>query len=416
MLFIYRLSLLLYVFAIRLYALFNGKAKKWINGRKNWEQHLNTTLQAGEKRIWIHCSSVGEFEQALPLIAALKEQYPGHKLVVTFFSPSGYEACRVNKFIDYAFYLPHDSRKNAERFVSAINPSLAMFVKYEFWYNYLHELKERSIPALLISGAFRKDQVFFRGYGGLFREMLKCFTFFFLQDERSKQLLGTIGFDKNVLVSGDTRYDRVSVIAENISAIPVVEKFIAGNEILIAGSTWPGDEAVLKECIAVLPARWKLIIAPHEVDAAHIRKVQQLFGDEAVLYSVLNADNAGESKKVLIIDNIGMLSRLFAYGDVAFIGGGFQKGGIHNVLEPAVFGLPVIIGPVYEKFVEAKELVSLHYVFSINNTAECNAVLKKLLEDEQYRKSISDALKKFMRDHTGATKTIMNSIDVNKWL
>lgn len=416
MLFIYRFFLSLYIVAIRLYALFNGKAKKWIEGRKNWKQHLSDTLQAGEKRIWIHCSSAGEFEQARPLIEALKEQYPAYKIVVTFFSPSGFEAVKKNNFIDYVFYLPPDSPGNAERFVAAIDPSLAMFVKYEFWYYYLQQLKKRSAPTLLISGAFRQEQVFFKGYGGIFRDMLRSFTFFFLQDVQSKQLLNTIGFDKNIIVSGDTRYDRVAVIEGNISPIPVVEQFIASSKILIAGSTWPGDEAVLKECFATLPSGWKLVIAPHEVDLEHIRKVQQLFGDETVLYSDLDAENTGYNKRVLVINNIGMLSRLFAYGDIAFIGGGFQKGGIHNILEPAVFGLPVIFGPVYEKFVEAKELASLQYVFPINNAVDGKAILEKLIGDVPYRNSISDSLKKFMKDHTGATTTIMDSIKANKWL
>ena len=401
---------------MRVSALFNPKAEKWVTGRADWEQKIKEALRPGEKRIWIHCSSVGEFEQAKPLIEALKQQYPVYRIVVTFVSPSGYEACKKNGLPDYVFYLPHDSKRNAEKFISIVKPVMAAFVKYEFWYHYLIQLKQQSIPTLLVSGAFREGQVFFKWYGGIFRKMLDSFTFFFLQDEVSVKMLQTIGISGNVVVSGDTRYDRVAAIAANIAAIPLVDKFKGDNHILIAGSTWPGDENVLKECLDVLPANWKLIIAPHEVDEPHIKKVQQLFGDEAILFSTLDAEATGTDKRILIINNIGMLSRLFAYGDLAFIGGGFQKGGIHNVLEPAVFGLPVIFGPVYTKFVEAKELASLKYVFPVDDAMECKAVLKKLITQEDYRKGISESLQGFMQAHVGATGVIMSEVENEGWL
>ncbi len=401
---------------MRVSALFNTKAEKWVTGRADWEQKIKEALRPGEKRIWIHCSSVGEFEQAKPLIEALKQQYPVYKIVVTFFSPSGYEACKKNNLPDYVFYLPHDSKHNAEKFISIVNPIMAAFVKYEFWYHYLIQLKQQSIPTLLVSGAFREGQIFFKWYGGIFRKMLDSFTFFFLQDEVSVKMLQTIGISSNVVVSGDTRYDRVAAIAANATSIPLVDQFKGDNHILIAGSTWPGDEDVLKECLPVLPANWKLIIAPHEVDEPHIKKVQQLFADEAILFSSLDAETSGSAKRILIINNIGMLSRLFAYGDVAFIGGGFQKGGIHNVLEPAVFGLPVIFGPVFTKFVEAKELVALKYVFPVDDAMECKAVLKKLITQEGYRKGISESLQGFMQAHVGATGVIMSEVENEGWL
>ena len=416
MLFLYDLFLSLYAFAVRVSAMFNPKAEKWVTGRADWEQKLKEALRPGERRIWIHCSSVGEFEQAKPLIEALKQQYSVYKIVVTFFSPSGYDACKKNSLPDYVFYLPHDSQHNAEEFINIVQPVLAAFVKYEFWYHYLIALKQQNIPTLLVSGAFRKDQVFFKWYGGLFRKMLGCFTFFFLQDEDSKQVLESIGINKNVVISGDTRYDRVATIATNDTSIPLVEKFKAENHIMIAGSTWPGDEDVLKECLELLPANWKLIIAPHEVDEPHIKKVQQLFGTDAILFSSLDAENTEGNKRILIINNIGMLSRLFAYGDVAFIGGGFQKGGIHNILEPAIFGLPVVFGPVYAKFVEAKELAALTYVFPVNDAQECKAVLKKLITHEDYRKRISASLQDFMQAHVGATEVIMSEVENEGWL
>ncbi len=412
----YNLALYLYSYAIRIYALFNDKARKWVAGRKDWQQHIANTLKTSEKRIWIHCSSLGEFEQAKPLLEALKQQYPAYKTIVTFFSPSGYEACKAKDIVDYIFYLPMDSKRNARQFVELTQPSIVLFVKYEFWYHYLRQLKRCNIPVFLVSGAFRDGQVFFKWYGGLFRNMLKCFTFFFLQDEISKQLIAIIGFDKNVIVSGDTRFDRVATIARNASAIPAIERFKGDNKILIAGSTWPGDEDVLKECLPLLPANWKLIIAPHEIDEAHIKHIRQLFNNEPVLFSDLDAETTGQERQILIINNIGMLSRLFAYGDIAFIGGGFQKGGIHNVLEPAVFGLPVIFGPVYEKFVEAKELATLGYVFPVGNAAECSAILEKLITDAPFRNEKSVALKTFMQQHTGATGKIMDCIKTGCWL
>lgn len=415
MLILYNLFLSLYFLSARIYGLFNGKAKKWVDGRKDWEDNYRNTLKRGEQRIWIHCSSMGEFEQAKPLIEELRAQYPTYKIVVTFFSPSGYEACKNNALADYVFYLPHDGGRNAKRFVEIVAPTLAIFVKYEFWYYYLLQLKKEGIPTLLVSGAFRQGQVFFKWYGGMFREMLRCFSFFFLQDAASQTVLVRIGIEKNVLISGDTRYDRVAAIAKNISSIPAIEKFKGASRILIAGSTWPGDEEVLKDCMGALPADWKLVIVPHEIDDAHIRKLQQLFSG-AILFSELDAENTGSDKKVLIINNIGMLSRLFAYADIAFIGGGFQKGGIHNILEPAVFGAPVIFGPVYEKFVEAKELAALKYVFPVSNAIECNRVFKKLITDEEYRGAISYALKEFMKNHTGAAGVIMGVVKREGWL
>ncbi len=415
MLILYNLFLSLYFLSARVYSLFNGKAKKWVDGRRDWEDHFRNTLKPGEKRVWVHCSSMGEFEQAKPLIEELRAKYPAYKILVTFFSPSGYDACKNSPLADYVFYLPHDGHRNAEHFLEIVKPTLAVFVKYEFWYYYLVQLRKEGIPALLVSGAFREGQVFFKWYGGMFRDMLHCFSFFFLQDAVSQRVLGKAGIEKNVLISGDTRYDRVAAIAGKVTPITAIDNFKNGHKLLIAGSTWPGDEEVLKECIGSLPANWKLIVVPHEIDDAHIRKVTQLFSG-AILFSKLDAENTGADKKILIVNNVGMLSRLFAYADIAFIGGGFQKGGIHNILEPAVFGAPVIFGPVYEKFVEANELASLKYVFPVANATECNEILKKLITDEEYRGAISYALKEFMKNHTGAAALIMGEIMSEGWL
>ena len=246
--------------------------------------------------------------------------------------------------------------------------------------------------------------------------MLYRFSFFFLQDEGSKRLLEKIGIEGNILVSGDTRYDRVAAIAKSIRPIVPVEKFRAGNKILIAGSTHSGDEEVVLGCLSTLPPDWKLIIAPHEISHDHIDKLKKSFSGDAILYSELTPERTGADKKVLIINNIGMLSRLFAYGDIAFIGGGFQKGGIHNILEPVAFAVPVIFGTIYEKFVEAKEMADLNYVFPVNNTRECAAILDKLIKDEAYRAHISKLVGSFMQQHTGATTTIMTEINKQNWL
>ncbi len=392
------------------------KAKQWIAGRSNWRQQLASILQPGEQRIWIHCSSLGEFEQGKPLIEAIRQRYPGNKIVLTFFSPSGYEVCKNYRNADYIFYLPMDGRKAARDFVAAVDPKLVLFVKYEFWYHYLYTLKQNKIPLLLVSGAFRPGQSFFKWYGGFFRTMLGCFSHLHVQDGVSAKLLEAIGFKNNVSISGDTRYDRVTAIRAALQPIPLAALFKGSHKILIAGSTWPDDEAAMEQCMKHLSDGWKLIVAPHETDTKHIGQVQQLFGNEAVLYSELTRNESLCAKRVLIIDNIGMLSSLYAYGDIAYVGGGFQKGGIHNVLEPAVFGIPVVMGPVYRKFVEAVSLTSAKVAFPVQNADEAAAVVSQLANDDSQRKTISDQLQKFMKKKTGATERIMTQMLAAGWL
>jgi 3-deoxy-D-manno-octulosonic-acid transferase len=402
--FLYNIFLALYTLGIKTFARVNAKARKWVSGREHWQLKLQA-LKPNEQRIWIHCSSLGEFEQGRPLIEQIKKQYPHYKIVLTFFSPSGYETCKDYDNADYIYYLPMDGKANAQQFITAVNPALALFVKYEFWYYYLAQLKMQSIPTLLVSAAFRVEQPFFKWYGGLFRNMLGSFTYLFVQDWKSKTLLQKIGFTDKVIVAGDTRYDRVSAIAENLEAIPSIVKFKGATDILIAGSTWPGDEEILWQCLPCLPESWKLIIAPHEVHEEHIKAIQERFGSMCCRFSNLGYE-ANYLKKVLIIDNMGMLSSLYAYGTVAYVGGGFQKGGIHNILEPAVFGLPIIFGPVYEKFVEAVKLVSLEFACPVNDVDECAKAINKYVLDNTYRTRIHEELKSFMQQSIGATKII----------
>ena len=350
----------------------------------------------------MHCASLGEFEQGRPVLEAIRKQYPGYKIVLTFFSPSGYEVRQDYEGADYIFYLPMDGRRNAGAFLDAVNPSLVFFVKYEFWYFYLSEIKRRGIPSMLISAAFRKEQAFFNWYGGFFRKILHCFTDILVQDDASAQLLNGIGIQDRVVVAGDTRYDRVMEIADQARDLPVIASFKATHKVLIAGSTWPADETIVKAMLEVLPADWKVIVAPHEIDAAHLDQVQMLFGNEAIRYSAYEI-LPDPTKRVLIIDNMGMLSSAYKYGDTAFVGGGFNKGGIHNVLEPAAFGMPVMIGPVYHKFVEAVQLVHLGYVVVVTDVISAQKAFTALVSN----KTIRSGLTVFMRQQRGATARIM---------
>jgi 3-deoxy-D-manno-octulosonic-acid transferase len=399
---------------IRIAALFNPKAKLWVAGRKNILQQIEQALSGKtEKRIWIHCSSLGEFEQGRPVIETIKQDYPDYKIVLTFFSPSGYEIRKDYTYADYVFYLPIDSANNAKHFINLINPSLAIFVKYEFWYHYLNQLKTNNIPTILISATFRSSQVFFKPHGGIFRKMLQCFDYLFVQDEVSVKLLSTVGVKDNVIVSGDTRYDRVAEIASIAKKYPLVEKFKEHDKLFIAGSTWPADEKLLEACLDVLPEDWKLIIAPHEIHGAHIKDLQDRFLSNGVLYSEMAKKPAGY--RVLIVDNIGMLSSLYSYGEIAYVGGGFDKGGIHNILEPAVFGLPVFMGPIYDKFIEAKAMVSRQYAFPVSNAADFNSLLQHLVEDDAHRKTLQDNIRAYVSANTGATKMILDIVAA-KWL
>jgi 3-deoxy-D-manno-octulosonic-acid transferase len=407
---IYNLFLVLYRFGVWVTSLYNAKAKQWLAGRKDWRLHMGTSLSHNEKRIWLHCSSLGEFEQGKPLIEALKAQYPAYKIVLTFFSPSGYEECKDYKLADHIFYLPMDGKSAAKDFVAVVKPAMAVFVKYEFWHYYLNELKRKKVPTLLVAAAFRPEQPFFKWYGGFFRKMLRCFTQIHVQDGISAKLLQAIGFSDNVYTTGDTRYDRVTAISTSIRPIPEAEKFKGDNKILIAGSTWPDDETLLKQCISSLPTDWKVIIAPHEVHSGHIDQVLKLLGSDVALFSELAINTEAYRKRILIIDNIGMLSSLYAYGDIAYVGGGFLKGGIHNTLEPAAFGLPVVMGPVYQKFVEAVSLVKANAAFPVNNATEAEAIIVKLVADDTLRQSIRDILQKFMRKKTGAAGRITAEI------
>lgn len=415
MIFFYNIFTSLYLFSVYIVSFFNKKAKKWIEGRKNVFENLNAALagKQAESLLWMHCASLGEFEQGRPLLEKLKEGNSKLKIVLTFFSPSGYEIRKNSPLADHIFYLPMDSKKNAERFVSLLNPSVVIFVKYEFWFHYLNELKKKNIPSFLISASFRANQHFFRWYGEWFREILKTFTHIFVQDEGSKNLLEKINI-KNVSVSGDTRFDRVFATAQAAEGIPVIAKFKEGKKIFIAGSTWEEDEKIIYR-IPFSKYRLKVIIAPHEISENNIRRVISLFPEKSIRYShLLKMDEATRDRELiacnfLIIDNIGMLARLYRYGDISYIGGAHGRS-LHNILEAAAFGLPVIFGPDYSKNWEAAALIGKGGAFSVKNSGELENKIGFLLHDEMILRIASEMSRNFVRSNTGATEKILESI------
>ena len=383
-------------------------------GRRNIFDQLRTDLRGqNTKIIWFHCSSLGEFEQGRPVIEKLKSQNPGLKFLLTFFSPSGYEIRKDYKGVDWVFYLPLDSKANAKLFFEIVKPSLVVFVKYDYWYYYLNECKNRKIPLLLVSGIFRKDQPFFKWYGNLHRSMLNCFTHFFIQDKESLQLLQSTNII-NATVAGDTRFDRVSEIAENFTPIPEIEKFCSDSPVLVAGSTWPQDENLIKDTTVNFPD-FKIIIAPHEIHREHIDQLKLIFPN-AMLYSQLKAHNTQPiTSNCLIIDNIGMLSKLYHYATIAYVGGGFNKG-IHNILEAAVYGRPVLFGPNYKKFKEAVGLIEKGGGICITSSNEFSAILQKLINNKTELELSSKNSFEFVKQNKGATEKILDYIKANRLL
>ncbi|WP_317042451.1 3-deoxy-D-manno-octulosonic acid transferase [Mucilaginibacter sp. OK098] len=356
--------------------------------------------------IWFHFASLGEFEQGRPVLEQFKILYPNNKIVVTFFSPSGYEIRKNTLLADAVYYLPLDTAQNARDFIDSIQPKMAIFTKYEYWYHFFNEMHRQNVPVYVISGIFRPKQVFFKWYGGLHREMLSFVRWFFVQDERSEVLLQQLGIN-NVTISGDTRFDRVWANALQPQAIPAVEEFKNGHKVFIAGSTWPPDEKLIATLVSQYPT-WKFIIAPHEISEEKIERLIALLPEGSTArYSQIS--NLTSQISNLIIDNIGMLSSLYQYGDIAYIGGGFGVG-IHNTLEAAAFGLPVIFGPEYSKFKEAHDLVTLQAGFSIADEGGLKTITNNLVNDQIFYNKASETVTTYIKEHTGATAAIMNHI------
>ena len=361
----------------------------------------------------MHCASLGEFEQGRPILEQIKAQYPSYKIVLTFFSPSGYENRKDYPGADGIFYLPPDGKKNAALFTGIIKPSLTVWVKYEYWYHYLTSLREKKIPVLLVSAVFREGQPFFSRFGGIWKEMLGCFTKIFVQDEHSVKLLGSIGLSAHAVPAGDTRFDRVIAIAQKREPLPgKVVKFCDGNKVVVAGSTWEEDEELLVHYVKMHPAV-KFIIAPHEPDKERLHDAKKLFGN-AVYYSEFTGETT--DAQVLIIDNIGMLSRLYELAEISYIGGGFTNSGIHNILEAAVYGKPVVFGPVYEKFREAMDLTGIGGAFSVNNALELEALLDNFFADINLIQTAGAISRKYVYEKRGATEKILGYIQEKRLL
>lgn len=409
----YNLFLRLYRAGIAMAALSNTKAKDWLQGRKDWRNtlRLKTAILREGKRIWIHAASLGEFEQARPLIEELKERHPKCLIFLTFFSPSGYQVQKNYKLADVVCYLPLDGKKPVADFLEILRPDVALFVKYEFWYHYLAALHTHNVPTFLLSGVFRKEQPFFKWYGGLFRKMLGFYTTLFVQDNKSKTLLQSLPGIQEVVVTGDTRYDRVLAIASHPKQYSILDHFMANEQAVIAGSTWPDDEDILVACLAKLPKDIRLLLAPHEIGEAHLQAIEQKFEGLTLRYTHYNTEKKYENKRVLIIDTIGMLSSLYRYGVLAFVGGGFSKSGIHNVLEPAVYGLPIFTGPHYRKFAEAVTLKEEGYLQVVANAEQCGSLMNSMLADQERLQQVGKNMVQHVKAQSGATKIVMSYLE-----
>jgi len=404
MLLLYRFGLSIFYILMKFASLWHPKAKLWVNGRQNWEKELRKKVGKIESSVWFHFASLGEFEQGRPVLEALKKAEPETNIIISFFSPSGYEIHKNYPLALAVCYLPLDTTNNATTFIEIIKPKYAVFTKYEYWFYFFRTLHQKHIPLYLISGTFRKNQAFFKFYGGFYRQMLSFITYFFVQNEESKTLLNSLGINQ-VAVSGDTRFDRVTENAKNKKELKEIEAFCGSSKVLVAGSTWPADEELLNTIIESYP-NWKFISAPHEIAEANLQRLEEQLLGKTIRYSNLEVHKL-TLPQVLIIDNIGLLSSLYAYGTIAYIGGGFGKG-IHNTLEAAAFGLPVIFGPKYQKFQEAKDLIELNAGFSISNQAELNDCFK-LLQSDTHKEAGKQA-KAYVDEHTGATAQILEKI------
>lgn len=416
--FLYNIFLFLFKAGTYTASLFNAKAKKWVAGRKNIFTRLENAIPADAKIIWVHCASLGEFEQGKPVIEQLRTKFPAFKILLTFFSPSGYEAKKNYEGADWAFYLPVDGPRNAKRFLEIAHPSLVIFVKYEFWYYYLKKIKYRNIPLLLVSALFRRDMSFFKWYGGLQRKMLARFDHLFVQNESSKKLMDEIRLADISSISGDTRFDRVIEIAEQWKPVSVVEQFIGNHKAIVAGSTWPEDETALQKAFAgVNDPSLKLIIAPHEINEKHLASLKELFPN-AIKFSELTTSNfKPETVNCLIIDNIGMLSRLYKYGYINYVGGGLRVMGVHNVLEAAVYGKPVIFGHYYKKYAEATGLVESKGAIPFSDEAELKTSIINLLKNSHNCYDISsEAAYNYVVSNKGSTEHIIGYIQEKRLL
>ncbi|OOG67179.1 3-deoxy-D-manno-octulosonic acid transferase [Flavobacterium sp. A45] len=410
--FLYNLTILFTQFLLKIIALFSPKMKLFVDGRKDVFAVLEQKIATNDKTIWFHAASLGEYEQGLPVIEKIKDNYPTHKIIVTFFSPSGYEVRKNNTVADATVYLPLDTPKNAKRFLELVHPDFVFFIKYEFWINYLDQLQKQNIPTYLISGIFREKQLFFKWYGGFYRKALDTFTHFFVQNENSGKLITSLG-KSNVTVSGDTRFDRVVAILEKDNTLDFIDQFKNNKTTIVIGSSWPKDESILSEYINSCDHDVKFIIAPHNIKPEQIKQLQNNITKKTVLFS--EKENKDLSQfEVFIVDTIGILTRIYSYGDIAYVGGGFGNPGVHNLLEPATFGIPIVIGPNYSHFDEAINLVKIGGCISITNSKELEIAFSGLIQDTEIRHQKGKICGTFVQKNKGATNSILEKITHNK--
>ena len=399
-------------FILKIVAPFNNKIRLFVEGRKSVFKILSNKIKAYDKTIWFHAASLGEYEQGLPVMERMKSRFPNHLIVLTFFSPSGYEVRKNNTIADVTVYLPLDTQSNVNQFLKLVRPDMVFFIKYEYWPNYLNALQNKEIPTYLISGIFREKQVFFKWYGGFYRKALDAFEHFFVQNSSSKELLLKLG-KTNVTVSGDTRFDRVTEILKQNNELDFIEEFKNSTLTVVIGSSWPKDEALLVNYINTA-INVKFIIAPHNINKDQIANLQNQISKKTVLFSSLNLKDVGASKladyDVFIIDTIGILTKIYSYADIVYVGGGFGNPGVHNILEPATFGVPIIIGPNYSHFVEATALVKMEGCISIGNQVELDEALDKLIQNEAVRLEKGHVCSTFVEMNKNATETIFNYI------
>ena len=405
--FIYNIGIYFAQLILNCLALFNQKIKLGVDGRKAVFSVLQTKIFDGDKTLWFHCASLGEYEQGLPVFKALKKQYPKHKIVLTFFSPSGYEIRKSAPIADVVTYLPLDSKKNVKQFLDIVNPELSIFVKYDIWPNYLLQLKKRKKRVVLISALFRENQSFFKFYGKLMRQALFSFEHIFVQDQNSKQLLESINY-VNCSISGDTRFDRVLGQLNQDNTIQFVDDFKQNSMCVVAGSTWPEDENILASFInSNLSKTTKFIIAPHTIKYKQIQALKDSISVKTILYSEKEGKNLRDYS-VLILDTIGILSKVYNYADIAYVGGAMGNTGLHNTLEAAVFGIPIIIGSNFEKFPEAKYMIANGGIISINNANDLHKILLNYIENPKKRVLSGSKNLEFIKKNEGAVVQIMD--------
>jgi 3-deoxy-D-manno-octulosonic-acid transferase len=408
MLFLYNLIIFIVAFLLKIVALFSPKIRLFVNGRKDVFTILKEKIKPSDKTIWFHAASLGEYEQGLPVIEKIKEKYPSHKIIITFFSPSGYEVRKNNTVANVTLYLPLDTKQNAKQFLKLTHPEMVFFIKYEFWLNYLNELKKNNTPTYLVSGIFRDNQIFFKWYGGFYKKAFDAFTYFFVQNESSKNKIESIGY-KNVIISGDTRFDRVVAILERNNTLDFIAEFKNNTTTIVIGSSWPKDEVLLTEYINTTQEHLKFIIAPHNIKPEQINTLQQSITKKTILFSQKEGKNLADYD-VFIIDTVGILTKIYSYATIAYVGGGFGNPGVHNILEPATFGLPIIIGPNYSHFAEATELVQLGGCISIANATELETAFNSLISNQNYLNEKGLICKSYVQNKKGATDTIMSAI------